>query len=70
MVPVQANYCWSMEFMSDSLFSERHLRTFNLVDDFNWGAPAFEIDLKLPAPRVIPVLESMGAWRGYSERCA
>jgi putative transposase len=33
------------------------LKTFNVVDDFNREVLAIEIDLNLPSPRVIPVLE-------------
>jgi putative transposase len=36
-----------------------------VVDDFNWGVLAIAIDLNLPAPRVIRVLERIVAWRGY-----
>ena len=53
-----------MDFMSDSLFCGRRFRTFNLVDDFNREALAIEIDLNLPEPRVIRVLEKAVAWRG------
>jgi putative transposase len=53
-VPVMANQCWSMDFMSDSLFSGRRFRTFNVVDDFNREALAIEIDLSLPVLRVDP----------------
>ena len=67
-VPDQANQCWSMDFMSDSLCCGRRFRTFNLVDDFNREALAIEIDLNLPAPRVIRVLERAIAWRGYSSK--
>jgi len=34
-VPVDINKCWSADFMSDSLWSGRKFRTFNLLDDFN-----------------------------------
>lgn len=54
-----------MDFMSDSLFFGRRFRTFNVVDDFNWEVLPIEIDLNLPAPRVIRVLERIIAWRGY-----
>ena len=67
-VPAMANQCWSMDFMSDSLFCSRRLRTFNVVDDFNREALAIEIDLNLPAPRVIRVLERLVAWRGYPDK--
>jgi len=63
-VPVQANHCWSMDFMCDSLQCGRRFRTFNLVDDFNREALAIEIDLYLPSQRVVRVLERLFAWRG------
>ena len=53
-VPSVINQSWSMDFMSDSLVCGRRFRTFNVVDDFNREALAIEIDLSLPAPRVIP----------------
>ena len=51
--------------MSDSLFCGRRFRTFNVVDDFNREVLAIEIDLNLPALRVIRVLGRIVAWRGY-----
>jgi putative transposase len=50
-----------MDFMSDALFCGRRFRTFNVVDDYNREALAIEIDLSLPAPRVIQVLERIVA---------
>ncbi len=67
-VPAMANQCWSMDFMSDSLFCGRRFRTFNVVDDFNREALAIEIDLSLPALRVTRVLERIAAWRGYPKK--
>lgn len=64
-VPTSANHCWSIDFMSDSLFCGRRFWMFNVVDDFNRKALAIEPDLNLPAPRVIRVLERISAWRGY-----
>uniref|UniRef100_UPI000365D49F IS3 family transposase n=1 Tax=Marinobacterium rhizophilum TaxID=420402 RepID=UPI000365D49F len=63
-VPVQVNHCWSMDFMHDALRCSRKFRTFNVVDDFNREALAIEIDLNLPATRVIRTLERVVAWRG------
>lgn len=59
------NISWSADFMSDALWDGRSLRTFNVVDDFNREALAVEIDLNLPAARVIRVLDRIAAWRGY-----
>ena len=67
-VPATANQCWSMDFMSDALMCGRRFRTFNVVDDFNREALSIEIDLNLPAPRVIRVLERLVAWRGYPDK--
>lgn len=39
-----------------------------MVDDFNREALAIEVDLNLPAQRVIRVLERIVAWRGYPSR--
>jgi putative transposase len=65
IVPANANHCWSMDFMNDALMCSRRFRTFNIVDDFNREVLAIEIDLSLPAARVIRVLERVIAWRGY-----
>lgn len=46
----------------------RGFRTFNVVDDFNREILAIEIDLNLPAARVIRVLERIVAWRGYPDK--
>jgi len=67
-VPAMANHCWSIDFMSDSLFCGRRFRTFNVVDDFNREVLAIEIDLNLPALRVIRVLGRIVAWRGYPSK--
>jgi len=65
IVPADMNQCWSIDFMSDSLFCGRRFRTFNVVDDYNREALAIEVDLSLPSVRVVRVLERIVAWRGY-----
>lgn len=67
-VPETINHCWSMDFMSDSLFCGRRFRTFNVVDDFNREVLAIEVDIGLPAERVARVLERIIAWRGYPNK--
>jgi len=64
-VPENFNQCWSVDFMSDALWCGRKFRTFNVVDDYNREALAIEVDLNLPAQRVIRVLDRVAAWRGY-----
>jgi len=67
-VPTSANACWSMDFMSDNLYSGRHFRTFNVIDDYNREVLAIEVDMSLPALRVIRVLDRIAAYRGYPKR--
>lgn len=43
----------------------RRFRTFNVVDDFNREALAIDIDLNIPAQRVVRVLDRIVANRGY-----
>ena len=57
----------SVDFMSDALMCGRPFRTFNVVDDFNREALAIEIDLNLPVPRVIRVLERVLLFHCYPE---
>lgn len=65
VVPDTVNQCLSIDFMSDALWSGRKFRTFNVVDDYNREVLAIEVDLNLPAQRVIRVLDRIAAWRGY-----
>lgn len=67
-VPDRANISWSADFMSDALYGGRRFRTFNVVDDFNREVLEIEVDLNLPAPRIIRVLDRIAAWRGYPQR--
>tara|TARA_R100000687_G_scaffold82893_1_gene83725 strand:+ start:1906 stop:2619 length:714 start_codon:yes stop_codon:yes gene_type:complete len=67
-VPELTNHCWSIDFMADSLRCGRRFRTFNVVDDFNREALAIEVDLNLPALRVIRTLDRAAAWRGYPKK--
>jgi len=66
--PESLNQSWSVDFMSDALMCGRRFRTFNVVDDCNREALAIEIDLNLPAERVIRTLDRVAVWRGYPKR--
>ncbi len=63
--PEALNQSWSIDFMHDALTCGRRFRTFNVVDDFNREALAIEIDLNIPAQRVVRVLNRIVANRGY-----
>jgi len=62
------NQTWSADFMSDALVCGRRFRTFNIIDDFNREVLGIEIDLSLPAGRVIQILNNMRMMRGYPSR--
>ncbi len=49
--------CWSMDFMHGQLEDGRNYRLFNVLDDFNREGLAIEVDLSLPAARVVRALE-------------
>ena len=70
-VPRKINIMWSMDFMHDSLSDGRSFRTFNVIDDYNREGLGIEVDLSLPALRVIQTLERIIEWRGKpkSIRC-
>ena len=63
-VPQRINEVWSMDFMHDALSDGRSFRTFNVIDDFNREGLGIEVDLSLPAARIIRVLERIIEWRG------
>lgn len=63
-VPTCANQVWSMDFMSDQLSNGKTFRTFNVMDDYNREGLGIEVDLSLPAIRVIRSLERIIEWRG------
>ena len=67
--PLAANYCWSIDFMRDTLYSGRVYRVFNVIDDYNREVLAAEVDTNLPAGRIVRVLDRIAEERGcYPER--
>ena len=63
-VPEKINQCWSMDFMHDQLSDGRSCRLFNVIDDFNREGLTIDVDLSLPAARVIRSLNQIIEWRG------
>lgn len=53
-----------MDFMHDQLSDGRSYRLFNVIDDFNREGLGIEVDLSLPANRVIRALNQIIEWRG------
>ena len=63
-VPDAPNTTWSMDFMADQLSDGRSFRTLNILDDFNREGLGIEVDISLPAVRVVRTLERIIEWRG------
>ena len=55
---------WSMDFMQDSLSTGRAFRLLNVLDEFHRESLAIEVDLSLPAERVVRVLDRLITERG------
>ena len=68
IAPAEANICWSLDFMHDSLANGRTIRTFNIIDEFNREGLWIEIDTSIPAARVVRVLDMLALWRGYPKQ--
>jgi len=66
-VPSQPNQRWSMDFVSDSLYDGRKMRSLNIVDDYSRECLATEVDTSLPGRRVVRVLEQLRERRGLPE---
>lgn len=62
--PATINQSWSMDFMHDQLADGRCYRLLNVIDDFNREGLGIEVDLSLPAERVIRSLMQIIEWRG------
>ena len=68
VVPATANEIWSIDFMSDALWSGRRFRTFNVLDDYNREALRIEIDTSLPSARIVRALGELVELRGAPRR--
>lgn len=68
VIPEHPNQTWSVDFMSDALWSGRRFRTFNVIDDFNREALRIEIDTNLPAARIVRGLDELVQIRGRPRR--
>ena len=62
--PGTHNDSWSMDFMSDSLYSGFRYRVLNVIDDHNRECLAMEVDTSISARRVTRTLDQIAEWRG------
>lgn len=59
ITPIFPNEQWAMDFVSDSLFNGRKIRTLNILDLFSRECLAIEVDTSLSGLRVARVLERL-----------
>ena len=59
------NEVWSMDFMSDQLFTAGRIRLLTLVDNFSRESLAIEIGKQLTGDDVVRILEQVCQQRGY-----
>lgn len=65
--PKSTNERWSMDFVSDSIFTGRRFRALTIVDDYTRECPAIEVDTSLGGRRVVNVLNRLAEIRGLPE---
>ena len=65
--PQRLNQHWSMDFVSDNLFTGRRFRILTVVDDFSRECPVLEADHSLTGLRVTRVLDRIALTRGLPE---
>lgn len=62
--PEIVNHIWSLDFMSDALYSGKRFRTLNVLDDGVREVLNIVIDTSIPGGRVVRTLEQLVQWRG------
>ena len=65
--PERANQHWSMDFVSDSLYSGRRFRVLTLVDDFSKECPFLLADHSITGSRVARTLDYLAELKGLPE---
>ena len=65
--PERVNQHWSMDFVSDSLYSGRRFRILTVIDDLSKECPVLEVDHSFTGLRITRVLERIALTRGLPE---
>lgn len=60
----EIDQCWSMDFVSDQLYSGRRLRALTIVDNFSRECMSIEVEYSLKAGNVVWVLDRIYALTG------
>ena len=67
IAPTEINTMWALDFMYDTLHYGRPFRTLNVIDESNREILAIEIDISLPAARVVRTLEQLEEIHGLPQ---
>jgi len=67
LVPSLPNQVWSADFMSDTPYTGKRFRTFNVIDDFNREIIHIEIDTSITGKRLIRIFERLRLERGLPD---
>jgi putative transposase len=62
--PIEPNQCWSLDFMSDSLFAGESFRVLTMVDNFSRESLALVVAKGISGHRVVEVLQRIVRERG------
>lgn len=62
--PQQANECWTMDFVSDSLFDGRRVRALTILDVYTRESLAIEVGKSLRGEDVVTALSRISLHRG------
>lgn len=62
--PLNPNYCWSMDFMSDALTSGQKIRSFNILEDFNRECLGILLGKNMPTKAVTSYLDFIISFKG------
>lgn len=56
--------CWSMDFVSDSLFNGRRIRALTVVDNFSRECLAIHVGLSIVGSQVVEVMQALKRFTG------
>lgn len=68
IIPNEINQCWSLDYMSDSLFNGKKFRTANVLDDANREVMDILVSHSLPSQKLTRWLDNIASWRGYPKQ--
>jgi len=64
---IRPNQYWAMDFVTDTLFYGRRIRTLAVIDLYTLESLAIEVDHSLPGQRVVRILDRLIEQKGIPE---